>query len=250
MRGFLSILAAVPLALAAPIIAPRDPAAKIIPGKYIVVLKESTALQSHISSFLAGVVPDHTYNMAGFKGYALSASDEQLEQLKSHDDVDYIEPDSVVHTQALTTQSGATWGISRLSHHSNGASTYVYDSSAGSGTYSYIIDTGIYTSHSDFGGRATFGANYADSSNTDGNGHGTHVAGTTGSTTYGVAKKTNLIAVKVLGSDGTCSLRSQRGFFRIANSITRLRHQLWCHLRHQLGFVRRAEQGPHRQGCC
>lgn len=64
-------------------------------------------------------------------------------------------------------------------------------------------DTGIYTSHPDFGGRASFGANFADNSNTDGNGHGTHVAGTTGSNTYGVAKKTNLIAVKVLGSDGS-----------------------------------------------
>lgn len=57
----------------------------------------------------------------------------------------------------------------------------------------------------DFGGRATFAANFVDSSNTDGNGHGTHVAGTIGSTTYGVAKKTKLYAVKVLGSDGSGS---------------------------------------------
>ena len=83
-----------------------------------------------------------------------------------------------------------------------------------------MIDTGIYTAHSvcfsalasilfpanpreQFGGRATFAANFADSSNTDGNGHGTHVAGTIGSSTYGVAKKTKLYAVKVLGSDGS-----------------------------------------------
>ena len=58
--------------------------------------------------------------------------------------------------------------------------------------------------HQDFGGRATFLANYAgDGSNTDGNGHGTHVAGTTGGTTYGVAKATKLYAVKVLDASGS-----------------------------------------------
>lgn len=65
-----------------------------------------------------------------------------------------------------------------------------------------ILAKGIYTPHRDFGGRATFGANFADNSNTDGNGHGTHVAGTVGSSTYGVAKRTSLIAVKVLDSNG------------------------------------------------
>ena len=80
---------------------------------------------------------------------------------------------------------------------------YIYDSTAGSGTYSYIIDTGIDTTHPAFGGRATFGANFSpDKSNTDGNGHGTHVAGTVGSDAYGVAKQTSLVAVKVLGADG------------------------------------------------
>lgn len=104
---------------------------------------------------------------------------------------------------ALTTQSGATWGITRISHKSRTGSGYVYDTTAGEGTCAYVIDTGIYTQHSDFGGRATFLANYADSSNTDGNGHGTHVAGTIGGTTYGVAKKTKLYAVKVLDASGS-----------------------------------------------
>lgn len=67
-----------------------------------------------------------------------------------------------------------------------------------------MIDTGIYTAHPEFEGRATFLANYAgDGSNTDGNGHGTHVAGTIGSKTYGVAKKTKLYAVKVLDASGS-----------------------------------------------
>lgn len=80
----------------------------------------------------------------------------------------------------------------------------MYDESAGQGTCSYVIDTGIFTGHPDFGGRATFLKNFAgDNLDADGNGHGTHVAGTIGSNTYGVAKKTSLFAVKVLNSNGT-----------------------------------------------
>lgn len=109
----------------------------------------------------------------------------------------------MVTTSAVATQADAPWGLSRISHRKNGSVDYVYDSSAGEGTYSYIIDTGILIDHVDFGGRASWGANFADDGlDKDGNGHGTHVAGTTGGTTYGVAKKTNLIAVKVLNSEG------------------------------------------------
>lgn len=114
------------------------------------------------------------------------------------------EGDSEIEKKALTTQSGATWGLGRISHVSKGSTSYIYDTTAGSGTCAYIIDTGIYTAHPEFEGRATFLANYAgDGQNSDGNGHGTHVAGTIGSKTYGVAKKTKLYAVKVLDSSGS-----------------------------------------------
>lgn len=210
MAYLLTLLAAAG-AIAAPIIAPRDAQAAIIPGRYIVVMKNHvtdalvTTQLNHIVSILGANTPDHVYNMEGFKGYALTANDAVINAIKELVDIDFIEPDTVVRASALTSQSNAPWGLGRISHKSKGSSTYIYDTSAGAGTYSYIIDTGIYTSHPDFEGRATFGANYADSSNTDGNGHGTHVAGTTGSATYGVAKKTQLIAVKVLGSDGSGS---------------------------------------------
>lgn len=130
--------------------------------------------------------------------------------------VDYIEQDAVIKAnlgefdeaplekKAYVSQSGAPWGLSRISSQSRGGTTYTYDSTAGAGTCAYVIDTGIYTSHPEFEGRATFLANYAgDGSNTDGNGHGTHCAGTIGSKSYGVAKKTQLYAVKVLGADGS-----------------------------------------------
>jgi subtilisin family serine protease len=84
--------------------------------------------------------------------------------------------------------------------------TFSYDDTQGELVDSYIIDTGILITHNDFGGRATWGQNFAgDGQNTDCNGHGTHVAGTVGGTRFGVAKKTTLIAVKVLTCSGSGS---------------------------------------------
>jgi len=86
-------------------------------------------------------------------------------------------------------------------------STFIYPSNGGTGTSVYVTDTGILTTHQDFAGRASFGVNYStDSSNADGNGHGTHCAGTIGGVTYGIAKATRLVAVKVLSSSGSGSM--------------------------------------------
>ncbi|KAI1370911.1 subtilisin-like protein [Hypoxylon crocopeplum] len=204
--AFLSLL---PLAFAAPakraepapLLKPRG--SQIVEGKYIVKLYENaaiSALENAMSTFEGDA--DHVYNVEGFKGFASALSAADLETLQNHPDVEFIEQDAIMSINAYTTQSSAPWGISRLSHKS-GTNGYVYDSSAGTGTCAYVIDTGIYTTHAEFEGRATFLANYVDSSNTDGNGHGTHVAGTIGSKTYGVAKKTSLYAVKVLDSSGS-----------------------------------------------
>lgn len=110
-----------------------------------------------------------------------------------------------MYASALTTQSGAPWGLGRISHRNAGSTQYVYDTSAGSGITVYVIDTGILISHSQFGGRARWGANFVDSSNTDGNGHGTHCAGTIAGSTYGVAKAATVVAVKVLSASGSGS---------------------------------------------
>ncbi|KAI2464970.1 subtilisin-like protein [Annulohypoxylon bovei var. microspora] len=209
MRTAALLFSLLPLALAAPakraepapLIKPRG--SKLVEGKYIVKLYENSAisaLDDAMSNFEGDA--DHVYNVEGFKGFASALTADDLEKLQSHPDVEFIEQDAIMSINAYTTQSGAPWGISRLSHKS-GTSGYVYDSSAGTGTCAYVIDTGIYTEHTEFEGRATFAANYVDSSDTDGNGHGTHVAGTIGSKTYGVAKKTQLYAVKVLDSSGS-----------------------------------------------
>lgn len=114
--------------------------------------------------------------------------------------VEYIEPDAVV--RAYTTQTNADWGLARLSSASIGGGAYTYDDSAGEGVCAYIIDTGIDVEHPEFEGRAIFASNQVDHDNTDGSGHGTHVAGIIGSKTFGVVKKISLYAVKVLDSDG------------------------------------------------
>ncbi len=80
----------------------------------------------------------------------------------------------------------------------------MYDSTAGEGVVAYIIDTGIYINHTDFEGRARWGKTMPQNDvDADGNGHGTHCAGTIASKTYGVAKKAEVVAVKVLGSGGS-----------------------------------------------
>ncbi|KAI3333034.1 proteinase T-like protein [Ustulina deusta] len=206
---FTTLLTLVPLALAAPsrrsspapLHVPRSTGDNLVEGKYIVKMYDN-AVDDSLHTTMAAE-PDHVYNVPGFKGFASALTPEEIETLQSHPDVEFIEQDSIMSINAYVTQSGSTWGLARVSHHSVSASGYVYDSTAGAGTCAYIVDTGIYTAHSEFEGRATWLANYADTSNSDGNGHGTHVAGTVGSKTYGVAKQTQLYAVKVLNAAGS-----------------------------------------------
>ncbi len=115
-------------------------------------------------------------------------------------------------TRSSTTQTGATWGLDRIDQRNLPLNnTYTY-TSTGTGVTAYIIDTGIRITHNEFGGRASFGPNYANGPNDDCNGHGTHVAGTVGGATYGVAKNVTLVAVKVLNcaGSGSTSWRHQR----------------------------------------
>ena len=101
-------------------------------------------------------------------------------------------------------------GLARVSHRqitSTTSSVYEYDENGGEGVDVYVIDTGININHVEFEGRAKWGKTIPrNSPDSDQNGHGTHVAGTIASRKYGVAKKANLIAVKVLGADGSGTL--------------------------------------------
>ncbi|KAF9272738.1 hypothetical protein BGZ74_005086 [Mortierella antarctica] len=104
--------------------------------------------------------------------------------------------------------SPPSWGLTRVSQRGLQLSEpYVYNNAAGEGVTAYVVDTGVYVEHFEFGGRATWGANFVEgTSDADEHGHGTHVAGTIGGAHYGVAKKVNIVAVRVLDAQGSGSL--------------------------------------------
>jgi len=181
-----------------------------IPGQYIVIFHENTTTdQITLRSKAIGSVM-FNYNIGDtFKGFAAKLGDEMVGLLRGDPTVKEIHLDGVERVACDTTQNGATWGISRVSHYGrfgqDGVSTRYYHSTvaAGQNVNIYIIDTGIFIEHNDFQGRAKYGQNFVDTVDTDQNGHGTHCAGTAAGATWGIAKKANLIAVKVLGAGGS-----------------------------------------------
>ncbi|KAM3425013.1 hypothetical protein BST61_g6983 [Cercospora zeina] len=210
MRSFIAALLAVPAAIAAPVLL-KARQEDSIAGSWIVRVNQNSVLAdviSQVSSAVGGAEAKHTYDFGNFKGFSIDGVIDLLGAVANIASIESIEPNTRVTTAALVTQQNVpSYGLARISHRENGATDYIYDDSAGEGTFSYIIDTGIRTTHQDFDGRAVFGASFVDGEQEgDGNGHGTHVAGTTGSTTYGVAKKTTLIAVKVLSAEGSGSI--------------------------------------------
>jgi subtilisin family serine protease len=147
------------------------------------------------------VSPDVVYEHA-LKGFAVTVAPGLAARLAADSRVAYIEQDAEFTT--MTTQSPATWGLDRIDQRALPLSgTYTYNA-IGSGVTAYIIDTGIRFSHTDFGGRAVSGFDAVDGGSADDcNGHGTHVSGTVGGSTYGVAKSVKLVAVRVLNCSGS-----------------------------------------------
>jgi serine protease len=186
-----------------------------VPGQYIVVLKNDfvrgpgeVSRNPDVVTMAAemadtyGVAVDLTYENA-LRGFSMAATEKQLDRLLSDPRVDFIEEDGVV--EAIATQSGATWGLDRSDQRDLPLnSTYVYDATA-SNVRAYILDTGILASHVDFGGRVLSGFTAISDGrgSSDCNGHGTHVAGTVGGATWGIAKEVRLVPVRVLGCNGS-----------------------------------------------
>ncbi|WP_285475500.1 S8 family peptidase [Actinoplanes sp. NBRC 101535] len=175
-----------------------------IPGSYIVVLKDGTSVAAQAEA-LADEYDGSVDQVFGkvVPGFEASLSATEAAKLAADSSVAYVEQNQVI--TLADTQTGATWGLDRIDQESLPLdSSYTYPNTA-SGVHAYIIDTGILTTHSQFGGRAVSGYDFVDSDSnaTDCNGHGTHVAGTVGGSTYGVAKAVQLVAVRVLDCEGS-----------------------------------------------
>ncbi|KAF8596877.1 putative subtilisin-like serine protease [Ceratobasidium sp. AG-I] len=169
---------------------------------YIIKLKEGVSKSSHIASLLAEIQGKDsaiTYkwdNTNVFHGYAGVLKGEVLNFVRKSSDVEYIEADTIYQ---IDYEGPAAEDIEVR------AEPMIARATGGTGTIVYGIDTGIYTAHSAFGGRASWGATYGGYASADGNGHGTHTAGAAVGTTYGIATSANIVAVKVCSDSGSCA---------------------------------------------
>jgi len=201
-----------PIAGAANVATPAGASGQSIPDQIIVVFNDQVSNPGPIARMLAQANKGqllHTYETA-VKGFAMripaQAQQAVMNALSRNPQVLHVEADQIIQLGAI--QSNATWGLDRIDQRALPLnSTYTYDA-AGNGVRVFIIDTGIRYEHVDFGGRAVFGFDAFGGNGSDGNGHGTHVAGTVGGTTWGVAKGVTLVAVRVLDNNGSGSVSS------------------------------------------
>lgn len=190
--------------------APLLLSARAVPNRYIVVLKDSdpatgqvdTAEVAQALALQYGGKLLHTYTSA-LEGFAVEMSETQVRALLAEPRVAYVEEDSIV--EASGTQIDATWGLDRIDQVQLPLNnTYTYNTD-GCGVHAYIIDTGVLATHNEFADRMGNGydAVTPGGSAMDCHGHGTHVAGTVGGTTYGVAKQVTIHPVRVLNCAGS-----------------------------------------------
>lgn len=214
VSSFLLIIAVSHLIYAAP--ATTNPvlgssqAKGIIKNQYIVILNKDAGPSNDFAKNIAkqhGGKVLHTYDTV-LKGFAVylpeAAGTAFVEAMKKNPNVVSVENDTIMKIDA-TTQSNPDWGLDRIDQKAlplNSAYSYLQ---TGSGTTAYIVDTGILSTHQQFSGRVLSGYTAISDGNgtTDCNGHGTHVAGTVGGSTYGVAKNVSLVPIRILGCDGS-----------------------------------------------
>ena len=186
--------------------------AEVVPDSYIVVLKNDTGPSAARSAAVTQRARDITSRYGGtlrrtfssaVTGFSATLSARQARRVAGDPGVAYVQP-NVIHRISATQPNPPSYGLDRIDQRSlplNAAYSY---SNTASNVRAYIIDTGIRTTHVDFGGRAVSGFDAIDGGAADDcNGHGTHVAGTVGGGQYGVAKGVHLVAVRVLDCAGS-----------------------------------------------
>ena len=173
--------------------------------RYIVVFRDDvvdpSGLTDQLVRLYGGTV--HFRYAHALKGFAATLPTAAIEALLRNPSVSFIEPDGIVTTTASGSDNSATWGLDRINQQNlpvDGVYNWTHD---GTGVRAYILDTGIWTTHNDFGGRASVGTDVLGGNGQDCHGHGTHVAGTVGGSEYGVAKAVSLVAVRVLNCQGS-----------------------------------------------
>ena len=201
MRHVLAMLATLALILA--VVPATVSAAAPQGGTWIVQLRDGVSPAAAAPGLARqhGGTVGHIYRHA-LNGFSFNGSAAAAAALERNPKVTLVEADAEVSLEE--TQTGATWGLDRIDQRALPLSgSYTYQQT-GHGVTAYIIDTGILPNHQEFGGRASVGADFVgDGQNgIDCNGHGTHVAGTIGGATYGVAKDVDLVAVRVFGCTG------------------------------------------------
>ncbi|WCD95784.1 S8 family peptidase [Streptomyces sp. HUAS 31] len=180
-----------------------------VKDSYIVTLRKSVGLKASSAAgkdLVAeyGGTVKKTFTKA-LNGYSATLSATEARRLAADPAVASVEQNQRVRL-ADTTQTSAPWGLDRIDQAALPLSgTYTYPDSAGSGVTAYVIDTGVRITHQQISGRASYGYDAVDGDTTasDGNGHGTHVATTIAGSTYGVAKKAKIVAVRVLDNSGS-----------------------------------------------
>jgi subtilisin family serine protease len=174
-----------------------------VQNHFIVKLKDGSSASAES---LAGQYGGHvdTVFRSALNGFSVSLPEAAAKRLAADPSVEYVEQDQVFHTQATQTNP-PSWGLNRIDQRNLPLNTTYSYTSTGSGVNVYVIDTGVRISHSTFGGRARNGwdAVSNDSVAQDGNGHGTHVAGTIAGSQYGVAKSATVYGVRVLNNSGS-----------------------------------------------
>ncbi|WP_405015721.1 S8 family peptidase [Kitasatospora sp. NBC_00070] len=190
--------------------APLQRAVQVVPGQYIVTVREgldpaATAAKVH------GVEPLHTYRTV-LNGFSARLDAGQLERVRALPGVEAVEedgftsiPKAVAASASAMREAASSWGLDRIDQKELPLDESFTVTGDGAGVTAYVIGTGIEYAHEEFEGRATSGTDVVGDGQegADCNGHGTHIAGTIGGKTYGVARKVNLVGVRVLSCDGT-----------------------------------------------